>query len=86
MHSKVQEDQQAHVPPPVETQEEVQASVPKAEQTGVQVDVQPQDAATVKSRRKTSRKRQWRRRSFLGLARGRVDWEKGDFYVREEKL
>ena len=52
----MQEDQQAQVPPPVGTQEEVQASVPKAEQAGVQVEVQPQDvAASVKARRRNRR-------------------------------
>ena len=50
-HSKVHEDQQVQVPPPVATQEEVQVSVPKATQTGVQVEVQPHDvAASVKAR------------------------------------
>ena len=44
------------MPPPVGTQEEVQASVPKAEQAGVQVEVQPQDvAASVKARRRHRR-------------------------------
>ena len=57
-HSKVHEDEQAQVPPPVATQEEEQAlSVPTADtQAGVQVEVQPQDvAASVKATRRHSR-------------------------------
>ena len=50
------EDQHAQVPPPVATQEEVQASVLKAEHTGVQVEVQPHDVtASVKATRRHSR-------------------------------